>query len=97
MLGLVHASNRNKQAAIAALRTAVALDPKNISYRKELNRVENLTTAEIAAFKVTRAGEQAVDAAALSWNIFAVVWNIVMFPLRVVVGAFRMLRLTGFH
>lgn len=97
VLGLVHAGNRNKKAAVAAFAQAVALDPKNLAYRKELNRVQNLSGAEIAAYKATRVAERTVDATALAWNIFAVVWNIVMFPLRVVVGAFRFLRLTGFH
>ena len=97
VLGLVHGENRNKKAALAAFERAVALDPKNIKYRKELNRVENLSAAEIAGYRATRAGEKVFDAAITSWNVFAVVWNIVMFPLRVVVGVFRFFRLAGFH
>lgn len=97
VLGLVHAANRSKKDALAALERAVALEPKNITYRKELNRVQNLSAAEIAAYKATRAGERTADAGVMAWNIFAVVWNIVMFPLRVIVGTFRLLRLTGFH
>ena len=97
VLGLVHAANRSKKDALAAFERAVALDPKNLTYRKELNRVQNLSGAEIAAYKATRAGERTVDAGVLTWNIFAFVWNIVMFPLRVVVGTLRLLRLTGFH
>ncbi len=97
VLGLTHAANRNKAASVAALQRAVALDPKNITYRKELNRVESLSGAEIAAYRATRAGEKIYDASVLSWNIFAVVWNITTFPLRVVVGIFRMLGLTGFR
>lgn len=91
VLGLVHASNRDKKAAMASLECAVALDPKNLSYRKELNRVQNLTAAEIAAFKATRTGERVFDAGIktanagiMAWNIFAVTWNIVTFPLRLV-------------
>ena len=55
-------------------------DPKNIKYRKELNRVENLSAAEIAGYRATRAGEKAFDAAVMSWNVFAVAWNIATFP-----------------
>lgn len=97
VLGLVHAANRNKKDALAAFERAVALDPKNIKYRKELNRVENLSAAEIAGYRATRAGEKAFDAAVTSWNVFAVVWNIATFPIRVVVGIFRFFRLAGFH
>ena len=93
VLGLAHAANLHKADAVAALEKAVALDPKNLSYRKELNRAESLTGAEIAAYRATRAGERIVDTAATTWNIFAIVWNIVTFPLRVVVAIFRALRL----
>lgn len=97
VLGLVHASNRNKKLAVASLQRAVELEPKNLSYRKELNRVQNLTAAEIAAYKATRAAERTTDAAVIGWNVFAITWNIVTLPLRLVVGLFRLMRLTGFH
>ena len=74
----------------------MALDPKNIAYRKELNRVQNVSGAEIAAYRATRAGEKVFDASVTTWNIFAIVWNIVTFPLRIVVGIFRLLRLHPF-
>lgn len=89
VLGLLHAANMNKSAAIAAFERAVELDPTNLSYRKELDRAQNLGLAEVAAYKVTRAGERTFDAAIFSWNIFALIWNIFViiwyvltFPLR---------------
>jgi tetratricopeptide (TPR) repeat protein len=104
VLGLTHAANMNKAEAVAAFERAVALDPKNITYRKELNRAQSLSVGTIAAYKATRAGEKIFDAGIktanagiMAWNIFAVIWNIVMFPLRVVVGIFRLLGLTGFR
>lgn len=104
VLGLTHAANRNKAEAVAAFEHAVALDPKNIAYRKELNRVESLSAAEIAGYKATRAGEKIFDAGIktanagiMAWNIFAVLWNIATFPIRFVFGIFRFLGLAGFR
>lgn len=96
VLGLTHAANMNRAKAVAAFEQAVALDPKNIAYRKELNRVQSVSGAEIAAYRATRAGEKVFDASVTTWNIFAIVWNIATFPLRVVVGIFRVLRLHPF-
>lgn len=96
VLGLTHAANMNRAKAVAAFEQAVALDPKNIAYRKELNRVQNVSGAEIAAYRATRAGEKVFDASVTTWNIFAIVWNIATFPLRVVVAIFRVLRLHPF-
>ena len=98
VLGLTHAANHNKKAAVAALARAVALDPKNLSYRKELNRVENMTAAEIAAYKATRGAEHVFDAGVgvanagirvfnfgvILWNIFAFTYNVLTWPLRLV-------------
>jgi hypothetical protein len=108
-LGLTHAENMNKGHAIEAFQRAVALDPKNLTYRKELNRVENVTGAEIAGYRVTRAGEKIFDAGIKTanagirvwnvgifiWNIFIVAWNIVTFPIRFMHGIFRFLGLPG--
>ena len=95
-LGLTHASNMNKASAVEAFQRAVALDPKNLTYRKELNRTENVTGAEIAGYRVTRAGEKIFDAGIktanagiMAWNIFAITWNIVTFPMRVVFRCWR--------
>lgn len=96
VLGLTHAANRSKAKAIAAFEQAVALEPKNIVYRKELNRVQNLSGAEIAAYHATRTAEKVVDNTVMAWNVFAVVWNVLTFPLRVLVSIFRMLRLHPF-
>jgi len=103
VLGLTHAANRNKAGAVEALQRAVTLDPGNISYRKELNRAESLTAAEIAGYKATRAGERIFDAGiktanagivaynvlVVVHNIFAFVWNVITFPIRVLLAIFR--------
>mgnify|MGYP001313739122 FL=1 len=96
VLGLTHSANMSKTKAIAAFERAVALDPKNIAYRKELNRVQNLSGAEVAAYRATRTAEKVVDNTVMAWNVFAVIWNVLTFPLRLLVGIFRMLRLHPF-
>jgi hypothetical protein len=92
------AENHNKAAAVEALKRAVVLDPGNIDFRKELDRVENLSAATVAAYKVTRAGERVYDTGiavanagirvynfgVIIWNIFAFTWNVLTFPLRLV-------------
>ncbi len=47
-IGLINAIHLRKGQAVAALKTAVALDPKNLAYRKELGRAENISGAQIA-------------------------------------------------
>ena len=111
VLGLTQAANMNKAEAVAAFERAVALDPPNLKYRKELNRAQSLTMAEIAGFKATRVGEKAFVAGiktanagilvynigVWTWNIFAVIWNVVTFPLRMMLKLFGVFdRLLGF-
>ena len=62
VLGLTHAANMNKGEAVEAFERAVALEPKNLAYRKELNRAQSLSVGVIAAYKATRAGEKIFDA-----------------------------------
>ncbi len=103
VLGLTHAANMNKGKAVAALRAAVALDPDNLDYRKDLDRVENVTATEIAGYKATRAGERVYDSGVsvvrggifvlnigvVFWNIFAFTWTTITWPMRVVHRTFR--------
>jgi hypothetical protein len=103
VLGLTYAANMSKAKAVAAFEQAVALDPKNITYRKELNRAQSLSGGEIAAYRATRAGEKLFDAGIktanagiMAWNIFAVIWNVLTFPPRMVFAIFRLLRLHPF-
>ena len=98
VLGLTHAANMNKPGAVAAFEAAVALDPGNITYRKELDRAQSLTGSEIVGYKATRAAERVYDAGittanvgiriynvgVVCWNAFAFAWNVVTFPLRIV-------------
>ena len=55
VLGLTHAANMNKAKAVAAFEQAVALDPKNIAYRKELNRAQSLSGARDRRLQAPRA------------------------------------------
>jgi tetratricopeptide (TPR) repeat protein len=111
VLGLTHAANMNKGEAVAAFERAVALDPKNLAYRKELNRAQSLSAGTIAAYKATRAGEKIFDAGVktanagifiynigvYTWNVFAFTWNVLTFPFRLVLKIFGVFdRMMGF-
>lgn len=100
ILGLMQAANRSKSKAVAAFASAAALEPKNIDYRKELNRTQNMSEAEILAYHATRTGEKVVDGAVFTanifiglWNVFAITWNVLTFPLRLFFRILRVLRL----
>jgi hypothetical protein len=80
VLGLTYAANMDKSGAVAALRRAVALNPQNLSYRKELNRAQSLSAREIATHKATRFGKWILDSSTMAWNSFAASWNIVRVP-----------------
>lgn len=98
VLGLVHATNMYKTAAINAFAKALALDPDNIKYRKELNRAQNISASEAIAYKATRAGESLFVAGiktynvgiifynigVYAWNTFVICWRIVMFPFTII-------------
>ena len=102
VLGLTHAANMNKGEAVEAFERAVALEPKNLAYRKELNRAQSLSVGVIAAYKATRAGEKIFDAGVktanvgifiynigvYTWNVFAFTWNVLTFPFRLVLKIF---------
>ena len=71
------------------LAKAVELDPTNIEYRKALDRAANISGTEVVGYKVTRTGERVYDTAIgvantgiKAWNIFATVYNVVTFPIR---------------
>jgi tetratricopeptide (TPR) repeat protein len=83
VLGAMHAANMNKGQAVAALQRAVALKPQDLSYRKELDRVQGLSVGEIAAYKATRAHGSILNAIAKAWGFLARRWNNVRFPRRV--------------
>lgn len=91
LLGLIHFANHNKLEAVEALKRATELNPKNLEYRKSLDRAESLTGTQIAGYKAVRAGERVFDAGIktanagiMVWNVFAITWNIITFPMRLV-------------
>lgn len=51
VLGVMHATVMSKGKAVAALKRAVALQPQNLAYRKELDRALHLSVGRIAAYK----------------------------------------------
>lgn len=51
-IGLINMIHMRRAQAVAALKTAVALEPKNLAYRKELGRAENISGAQIAFDRV---------------------------------------------
>jgi tetratricopeptide (TPR) repeat protein len=68
-LGLSRAAIGQKSGAVEALRQAVAINPKSIIYRKELNRAENLTAVEVAGYRSTRVGDRIVNAEISRWTL----------------------------
>ena len=68
-LGLSRAAIGQKSGAVEALRQAVAINPKSMIYRKELNRAENLTAVEVAGYRSTRVGDRIVNAEISRWTL----------------------------
>jgi len=84
LLGVIEAANMNRTRAVDALQTAVALEPDNLEFKKELNRTESISAAEVATYKATRLGERAYDTGVTAWNIFAITWNVMTWPFRAI-------------
>jgi tetratricopeptide (TPR) repeat protein len=62
-IGLLHAQLFNKQLAIAALEKALAIDPRNIEYRKALDRARNISGAQVAFDRAASATRTSVNIA----------------------------------
>ena len=71
----------NKRSAVAAFERGCARSKEHL-YRKELNRAREPDRGGDRRLQATRAGERVYDAAHHGWNVFAVIWNIVTFPLQ---------------
>ena len=88
-LGSFHFENRNRAAAITALTRATELEPDDIEICKLLDRAQNMGDLEIATYKVTRTGVGVANTGigiyntgVRAWNIFAIIYNVVTFPIR---------------
>jgi tetratricopeptide (TPR) repeat protein len=83
VLGLTHEANMNKVEAVAALQRAVALRPKNLTYCKELARVQSLCAGETTDYRATRVSDAAGKPAIAGIMTVAATWKLAMFRLRV--------------
>ncbi len=78
-LGNFHGLLHDKRRAVEAYEKAVALEPKNLVYRKELDRARNMAWSQIAIAKSFRGARTAVNA-----TRFAVI----LIMLGIIVGVF---------
>ena len=97
---MIEAANMNRARAIEAFETALALEPDNLEFRKELNRAQSISGTEATAYKATRMAERTYDAGVTTynvfvviWNTFAVCWNILTFPIRMIAALMRVFRI----
>lgn len=72
-IGTLHADMLNKGAAVAAFEQAVALDPRNMEYRKELVRAQSISGAQIAYDRAASGVRTTVSIAKWLWIGFWVV------------------------
>ncbi len=85
-LGLIHHSQLNKSAAIAAFQQAVALDPGNLDYRKALDRAQNISGASIVLDRTFAAGRSTANAGRWMFTITilgTLVFCLVYYPMGV--------------
>jgi hypothetical protein len=67
-LGAAHLQSRNRAAAIAALETAITLEPDNIDVMKLLERARNMSDAEIATYKFSNAAAKTASVGIKTWH-----------------------------
>ena len=72
-LGMLHADMLNKGAAVAAFEKAVALDPRNMDYRKELLRAESISGGQVAYDRASRGVRTTVSVARWAWYAFWII------------------------
>ncbi len=90
ILGIYEMDAHKPKQAIYALEQAATLDPEDPEILKDLDRAKNMSGFAVAAYKAADAGALTYNILVVLWNIFAVTWNELTFPLRI------MARLMGF-
>lgn len=69
-IGTLNADMFNKSAAVAAFEKAVALDPRNMDYRKELVRAQSISGSQIAYDRAATGVRTTVSVAKWMWYGF---------------------------
>ena len=72
-IGMLNADMLNKGAAVAAFEKAVALDPRNMDYRKELLRAESISGGQVAYDRASRGVRTTVSVARWAWYAFWII------------------------
>ena len=72
-IGMFHAEMLNKARAVAAFEQTVALDPRDIDYRKELLRAQSISGAQIAFDRAAGGVRTTVSVAKWAWFGFWVI------------------------
>ena len=70
---MLHTDMFNKAAAIAAFEKALALEPRNLDYRKELLRAQTISGAQVAYDRAVTGTKTTINAARWIWTGFIVI------------------------
>jgi tetratricopeptide (TPR) repeat protein len=71
--GMLNADMLNKGAAVAAFEQALALDPRNMEYRKELLRAQSISGSQVAYDRAARGVRTTVSVARWAWYAFWII------------------------
>ncbi len=77
-IGMLNADMFRKREAVAALEQAVALDPRNMGYRKELLRAQSISGSQVAYDRAARGARTTVSIARWAWFAFWIILILVI-------------------
>jgi hypothetical protein len=88
MLAIYHWDRREKNQALASIDRVLELDPDDIEALKLRDRIQSMTTAEIAAYKTSDIAAATYYAGARTFNIVRFILAIIFFPMRIMARLF---------
>ena len=90
-LAVYHWDRREKNQALASIDRVLELDPDNIEALKLRDRIQSMTTAEIAAYKTTDIATATYNVGVRTFNITRLIIAIVLLPLHIALFPMRIM------
>jgi hypothetical protein len=83
MLAIYHWDRREKNQALASIDRVLELDPDDIEALKLRDRIQSMTSAEIAAYKASDIATATYNVGARTFNIFRFIVAIILLPIHI--------------
>ena len=90
MLAIYHWDRREKNQALASIDRVLELEPDDIEALKLRDRIQSITSAEIAAYKTSDIAAATYNAGVRTFSLFRLIIAIMFAPARLVLWIMRL-------